>query len=116
MMCVVLWWSSVVCSSCPVALEGGFLNYTGPIQNGLPHGNGTGIFSNDGETPISTYTGPWKNGLQHGYGEEYWENEEYFIGNWIEGLKSGTGRYIYSNGHMYVGSFKNGLRHTERRL
>jgi hypothetical protein len=95
----------------------GYFNYTGQIQNGEAHGNGTGKYFKTGETtPLFTYSGQWENSQRHGFGEEYYQSGAYYFGNWKEGEMSGNGTIIYSDGRKYVGPFKNGLKHTEGKL
>lgn len=79
------------------------MTYEGEILNGEAHGFGT-LTKLDGYK----YIGTWEHDKQDGKGEEYWPDNDVFIGHFVIGKKHGFGKFKYFNGTWYEGEFKQG--------
>ena len=53
-----------------------------------------------------TYQGQYKNGLKHGFGKQIFSDDSIYEGYWEEDKYSLWGRLIYVNGDSYEGEFK----------
>ena len=62
----------------------------------------------DGKTV--SYTGQWKNGMPEGQGKGIYESGDVYEGGWKNGVQSGQGKYTWADGHIYKGEFENGVR------
>ena len=63
--------------------------YTGEVANGVPHGQGTGIYYETEGLP--EYQGSWENGLPNGYGEYLCCDGFSYQGFWKDSLMAGNG-------------------------
>ncbi|CAA0104636.1 Uncharacterised protein [Halioglobus japonicus] len=75
--------------------------YTGDIQNGLLHGEGTLRWPEG-----SFYEGAFKDGLLHGQGEYVDVSGNRYVGQFIEGQFSGRGTIQLKDGGIYEGQTK----------
>jgi hypothetical protein len=62
------------------------------------------------------YTGPLVNGLRHGEGVTVWDNGMRYEGGFENGLYSGKGKLHLPSGHVYEGEFRQGLMAGQGRL
>lgn len=74
--------------------------YTGELEGGFFHGQGT-LHWADG----AKYVGSFQNGLMHGQGELTEPNGVRYRGTFKEGLMHGQGKLKYGDGSSYVGEF-----------
>ena len=67
--------------------------YTGPLEDGLPNGEGVGYGLDENGEVAYVYEGSWKNGLMDGYGEMTYPNRPnyYYKGGWKNGKRVGEG-------------------------
>jgi len=83
--------------------------YEGQVKNGLPHGKGIQVYSNDDNPKFfKRYEGEWKNGIKNGNGKAYHSSGTYYKGNWKNGDLHGQGSMIYFNGARFDGRFEYG--------
>ena len=80
--------------------------YTGYMDFGIPHGEGTFVGNNG-----TTYTGNWKNGVREGYGELTTTTGYSYKGQWVNNLYHGQGTIVYTSGDTYTGEFVEGKFH-----
>ena len=99
--------------------QGNTIQYSGEVSNGLPNGQGTGIFF---DTDEEIYTGTWINGVPSGYGTMKVSQSNgsfYFVytGQISNGQLNGQGTLSFTEGpykgDSYSGPFKNNNFHTE---
>ena len=98
--------------------QGDTIQYSGEVSNGLPNGQGTGIFF---DTSEESYTGTWINGVPNGYGtmKVSQPNGSKFVytGQISNGQANGQGTLSFTQGphkgDSYFGPFKNNNFHTE---
>ena len=98
--------------------QGDTIEYSGEVSNGLPNGQGTGIFF---DTAEESYTGTWINGVPNGYGtmKVSQPNGSKFVytGQISNGQANGQGTLSFTEGpykgDSYFGPFKNNNFHTE---
>ena len=74
------------------------MNYTGQIQDGQMHGQGTLVYPN-GER----YEGQWNFGKRHGFGTYYYADGGRYEGEWVDDKIHGKGKSVYANGNVYEG-------------
>ncbi|MCI5163164.1 MAG: hypothetical protein D3917_14330 [Candidatus Electrothrix sp. AX5] len=87
------------------------LQYIGELENNIPGGHGTMIFSNGDK-----YIGDFKDGNFTGKGTYTWsggdrEDRKKYVGDFKDGVMSGHGTMIYVTGDKYSGSWLNKKRH-----
>ncbi|HPD83477.1 MAG TPA: hypothetical protein PLK85_06650 [Alphaproteobacteria bacterium] len=80
--------------------------YSGWMLNGVPHGEGTYIWVDDG----TIYKGDFVDGKRDGYGVMEWPDGEKYEGYWKNEELNGLGTYTWPGGTYYKGYWKNGLR------
>ena len=98
--------------------QGDTIQYSGEVSNGLPNGQGTGIFF---DTSEESYTGTWINGVPNGYGtmKVSQPNGSKFVytGQISNGQANGQGTLSFTQGphkgDSYFGPFKNNNFHTD---
>lgn len=69
-------------------------SYEGQLEGGMPHGNGSRIWSNGDK-----YVGDWQNGKRHGKGSFTWGGANY-VGEWSDDLKHGKGTWTRGDGSV----------------
>ena len=79
--------------------------YTGYLDFGIPHGQGTKIW-NDGRS----YEGEWNNGNLHGEGTYTWANGNCYTGGFSNGRLEGYGTLTWADGTTYYGEWVGGNR------
>lgn len=79
--------------------------YTGLLQNGLPHGQGTMLYG-DGRI----YSGEWTHGRWNGFGKTTFSNGDTYVGQYNIDKRHGVGRYEWADGRIYDGEFLNDQR------
>ena len=79
--------------------------YTGMMQDGLYHGQGTFQWT-DGRC----YTGQWAYGELSGQGTLTWPDGSCYTGDYVNGERSGQGTYTWPDGSCYTGGFVDGER------
>ncbi len=77
--------------------------YSGPLQDGKPHGQGTWKHP-DGRR----YNGDYSEGKMSGYGTMSFPGGERYTGSFLNGKAHGDGTLIHPGGKKYVGEFKHG--------
>lgn len=77
------------------------MNYTGQIQDGQMHGQGTLEYPN-GER----YDGQWHFGKREGYGVYYYLDGGRYEGEWVDDKIHGQGKSFYANGNVYDGQVR----------
>jgi hypothetical protein len=82
--------------------------YTGEIENGIPHGQGTYTFPN-GEK----YVGKFHDGKRHGQGTFTYSYGEKYVGEFKDGKRHGHGIFTSPYGTKYVGEYKDDKRHGQ---
>jgi len=86
--------------------------YTGPLVNGVPHGQGALTFS-DG----AKYVGEWNDGKRRGQGTFTWPNGEKYVGKFKDDNFNGQGTLSALKGQdeglQIVGEWKNGELHGQ---
>lgn len=80
--------------------------YTGYMEFGVPHGQGTLT-----ETDGTVTTGTFVQGNITGYAETTRRNGYSYKGYWKDNKPHGTGTAVYAGGDTYTGDFANGDRH-----
>ena len=96
--------------------QGDTIQYSGEVSNGLPNGQGKGIYFN---TVEESYEGSWVNGVPNGYGTMTVNAKGKFVytGQIANGQANGQGTLIFTEGPLkgdsYFGPFKNNNFHTE---
>ena len=75
--------------------------YEGEVENGLPNGQGTIIYSTGHK-----YVGEWKDGKWNGQGTTTSPDGDRYVGGWKNGEKNGQGIFTFSDGMKYVGKWK----------
>ena len=84
-------------------------DYEGEIKNGIPHGQGTYMWS-DG----SIYEGEFKEGEKHGQGTQTYPNRSIkYEGEFKNDGYHGKGTFTFPDGQKYVGEWKNGKYHGQ---
>lgn len=82
--------------------------YTGQLQNGVPHGLGY-LLLPDG----TRYKGEWKEGKPHGRGAINYAGGTIYKGEFVEGKKHGYGKQKQVDGKVFQGYWENGkFRYT----
>ncbi|MBE6708898.1 MAG: hypothetical protein E7578_06625 [Ruminococcaceae bacterium] len=84
-----------------VELENG--TYTGRLKDGVPHGEGTLVYTNG-----NVYAGEFVDGVRHGSGVMTWSDGSVYTGSFAENKLHGLGVIVYSNGIRYEGQFTDG--------
>ncbi len=88
-------------------------SYTGPTQNGQPHGRGVLRFSSSNENKRERYEGEFVNGQRDGQGVMTWTTGEMYKGNWASNQMKGRGHMREVNGSVYEGEFDNSMRNGQ---
>ena len=91
-------------ADCKVRLDALSGQYHGNCKNGVAQGYGVAV----GE---DTYKGQFKNGLPHGQGTYIWSNGNKYEGEWKEGKRHGQGTMTYAQQRkdsVVTGLWKNG--------
>ena len=83
-------------------------NYYGDRKDGIPHGQGTMIWTKGEE-----YKGEWQNGKPHGKGRLTLTDKSFYDGEFKFGKLDGQGSSIIIEGHKYIGEFKDGKMHGQ---
>ena len=86
--------------------DDGESTYTGYLDFGVPHGQGTKIW-NDGRR----YEGEWNNGQFHGEGTYTWADGRTYTGSFVNSLLEGYGTFTWTDGSTYTGEWVNGQQH-----
>ena len=84
-------------------IEFAYGTYSGELENGEPHGQGTLILDNG-----DVYRGRFSRGEFHGTGTYIWKNGERFEGSFEQGVFHGAGVYIKRDGTQFSGVWQNG--------
>ena len=77
--------------------------YSGPLENGLPNGNGEMVYASG-----LRYIGALKSGIREGRGIAEYQDGSRYRGGWQNDRRHGAGIYITSQGMIIAGTFKKG--------
>mmetsp|Transcript_40501 Transcript_40501/g.41331 ORF Transcript_40501/g.41331 Transcript_40501/m.41331 type:complete len:231 (+) Transcript_40501:30-722(+) len=76
--------------------------YIGEMKNGLRHGKGSMIFSED----ESSYDGEWVLDHMTGFGVRNWGDGIVYEGEWKDNMMHGHGHYTMAHGEIFQGRFE----------
>jgi hypothetical protein len=85
-----------------ISWDGG--TYTGPLENGVPHGWGTWK-----DPAGKTYTGDFINGKMTGYGTMVFPGGIKYVGDFFDGKGHGQGIMTHPDGRSVSGTWVNGI-------
>jgi hypothetical protein len=88
--------------------DSAFVKYIGEMKDGMPHGDGIGVFNGRG-----IYDGKWHDGVRHGHGKYTWANGDVYEGDFNDGKRNGNGIYFFTSGERYHGEWKDDLRNGQ---
>jgi hypothetical protein len=92
-----------------VTPDGG--HYTGPLVDGLRHGQGQVVWDNG-----ARYRGGFEDGLYSGQGRLEMPGGRVYEGGFHKGVMAGQGRLAMADGTVYVGEFRDGDIHGQGRM
>eukprot|EP00543_Licmophora_paradoxa_P003542 CAMPEP_0202451392 /NCGR_PEP_ID=MMETSP1360-20130828/9840_1 /ASSEMBLY_ACC=CAM_ASM_000848 /TAXON_ID=515479 /ORGANISM="Licmophora paradoxa, Strain CCMP2313" /LENGTH=873 /DNA_ID=CAMNT_0049069961 /DNA_START=48 /DNA_END=2669 /DNA_ORIENTATION=+ len=80
--------------------------YTGELQDDLPHGRGEMVYPD-----YRKYSGDFSMGRWHGFGTATFPNGDIYRGEYRLDQRHGEGEYRWQDGRLYKGQFFNDVRH-----
>ena len=89
-----------------VDVDGEAYTYTGPLQDGQPHGQGVAVWDDGGR-----YEGGFANGRLSGLGTKTWPSGSKYVGEWSNDYQNGQGVNVFPSGARYEGEVRDAKMH-----
>ena len=89
-----------------VDIDGDAYAYTGPLLDGVPHGQGVAVWDDGGR-----YEGGFANGRLSGFGTKTWPSGSKYVGEWSNDYQNGQGVNVFPSGARYEGEVRDAKMH-----